>query len=335
MGRDRGAAGRRDPDLAHAQARRHRRASRRRSQARRRSRRPTSRSATTSSGSTWRRGRRRRRSRPASWSTASSFSRSMRRWRAASSCWCRPPASTLELDRARGRAPAADARPRSTARASPASRRWACRSCSPSAPRCRRSNTCRRCGRRAGVSWRRWARYLGEELHDASRSSPELREQARRIARAGPRRPGGGRRALAAALVDWVTDEHRGGRRARRSGELRAGARAGQPHRAGAGAGARAGHPGAARCWCARGWSPTRRRRTPPQELDDFADALVELDVGAPGKPVLVYADLRLRHAAFGYLPPGPRRRAHAARPGRQLRRRAQDGAAGSAAPST
>ena len=59
----------------------------------------------------------------------------------------------------------------------------------------------------------------------------------------------------------------------------------------------------------------------PPQELDDFADALVELDVGAAGKPVFVYADLRLRHAAFGYLPPGSRRRAHAARPGRRLRR--------------
>ena len=41
----------------------------------------------------------------------------------------------------------------------------------------------------------------------------------------------------------------------------------------------------------------------PPQELDDFADALVELDLGAPhGK---VFVDPRLRHAAFGYLPPG------------------------------
>src|SRR6185436_10668204 len=44
---------------------------------------------------------------------------------------------------------------------------------------------------------------------------------------------------------------------------------------------------------------------TPPQELDDFADAIVEMDVGDPGKPVLVYVDLRLRHAAFGYIPPG------------------------------
>jgi hypothetical protein len=44
---------------------------------------------------------------------------------------------------------------------------------------------------------------------------------------------------------------------------------------------------------------------TPVQELDDFADALVEIDVGAPGKPMPVWADLRLRHAALGYLPPG------------------------------
>src|SRR5262245_25415414 len=54
----------------------------------------------------------------------------------------------------------------------------------------------------AGVDWRRWARYLGEEFHEALRSSPELREQARRIAE---RVQGGGRRALAAAVVDWVT----------------------------------------------------------------------------------------------------------------------------------
>ena len=160
----------------------------------------------------------------------------------------------------------------------------------------------RRCARPPAWTGARWARYLGEEFHDALRSSPELREQARRIARAGPP----GRPARAGGGAGRLGDrEHRGDRRARRSGQLRAGARPGQPDRAGAGAGARAGDPGPARCWRARAWSPTRRRPTPPQELDDFADALVELDVGAAGKPVLVYADLRLRHAAFGYLPPG------------------------------
>ena len=37
-----------------------------------------------------------------------------------------------------------------------------------------------------------------------------------------------------------------------------------------------------------------------PQEVDDFGDTVVRFDVG----PVPAYADLRLRHASFGYLPP-------------------------------
>ena len=40
----------------------------------------------------------------------------------------------------------------------------------------------------------------------------------------------------------------------------------------------------------------------PPQELDDFADTLVALELGGDRG---VFVDLRLRHAAFGYLPPG------------------------------
>src|SRR5437868_4015233 len=40
---------------------------------------------------------------------------------------------------------------------------------------------------------------------------------------------------------------------------------------------------------------------TPPQELDDFDDTLLELDVAGKKR----FVDLRLRHAAFGYLPPG------------------------------
>ncbi|HTA19098.1 MAG TPA: hypothetical protein VK989_07380, partial [Polyangia bacterium] len=38
------------------------------------------------------------------------------------------------------------------------------------------------------------------------------------------------------------------------------------------------------------------------EELDDFADSLVEIDVG--GAQGRVWVDPRLRHAAFGYLPP-------------------------------
>src|SRR6185369_2576231 len=55
----------------------------------------------------------------------------------------------------------------------------------------------------AGVDWRRWARYLGEELHDALRSSPELREQARRLAGQAHSRD---RRALVASMVAAATE---------------------------------------------------------------------------------------------------------------------------------
>ena len=106
----------------------------------------------------------------------------------------------------------------------------------------------------AGVDWPRWARYLGEELHDALRSSPELREQARHIAGRGAGRPARARRG-AGRLGDR---EHRGDRRARRSRQLRAGPRPRQPHRADAGAGARARHPRASR---AGALAPGRRRR--------------------------------------------------------------------------
>ena len=194
---------------------------------------------------------------------------------------------------------------RSTARASPASWRWACRSCSRSGRRCRRSNTCRRCARPPASTWRRWARYLGEEFHEALRSSPELREQARRLARAGPPEVPAVGGALAAAMVDWVTENIEADRRARRSRRLRAGARPRQPHRAGAGAARELGIP--ARPVLARS-----------RLVADAARADAAAGAGrfrgragragrrrAAGKPVFVYADLRLRHAAFGYLPPG------------------------------
>jgi tetratricopeptide (TPR) repeat protein len=152
----------------------------------------------------------------------------------------------------------------------------------------------------AGVGWQRWARFLGEEFHDALRSSPELREQAQRIAE--PVR--GGARARAAAMLDWVTTHIEPteelaepgtfalarGRGSRTALALALAREMGIPARPVLARSRLVAEAGAA---------------TPPQEVDDFADALVELDVGAPGKPAYVYADLRLRHAAFGYLPPG------------------------------
>jgi len=152
----------------------------------------------------------------------------------------------------------------------------------------------------SGVGWTRWARYLGEEFHDAIRSSPEIREQARRLAAQVP----GGARARAAALIDWVTTHIEAGdeladpasfalargRGSRTTLVLSLARELGIPARPVLARSRLVADAGAA---------------TPAQELDDFADALVELDVGAPGKPDLVYADVRLRHAAFGYLPPG------------------------------
>jgi tetratricopeptide (TPR) repeat protein len=152
----------------------------------------------------------------------------------------------------------------------------------------------------AGVSWRGWARYLGEEIHDALRSSPDLREQARRIAA----QAGAGRRARAAAMVDWVTENIEA------TDELAdpatfALARARGSRTALALALARElGIPSRAVLVRSR-LTAEASASTPAQELDDFADALVEMDVGAPAKPELVYVDLRLRHAAFGYIPPG------------------------------
>jgi tetratricopeptide (TPR) repeat protein len=153
----------------------------------------------------------------------------------------------------------------------------------------------------AGVDWLRWARYLGEEIHDALRASPELREQAARIA---ARVRGGDRRALAAALVDWVTENIEA------TDELAdpasfALARGRGSRTALTLALARELHIPARTVLARSRLVADASAPTPPQELDDFADALIELDVGTPAAPAFVYADVRLRHAAFGYLPPG------------------------------
>jgi hypothetical protein len=153
----------------------------------------------------------------------------------------------------------------------------------------------------SGVSFGKWARYVAEELRDAVRSSPEVRAAARQI-EASAR--GDSRRGRAAALVAWVTENIDAtddfadaasatlarGRGSRVALALALARELGIPAR-----------PVLARSrLVAESAAPA-----PPQELDDFADALVALDVGGPGSPAIVYADLRLRHAAFGYLPPG------------------------------
>lgn len=148
----------------------------------------------------------------------------------------------------------------------------------------------------SGVGWNAWARYLTEELHDAVRVSPEVAALARKIAA-----PAGGDRArIAAALVDWVTEnieatdelaEPAGytlarGRGSRVTLTLALATELGLQAEVVLARSRLVADAGAA---------------TPPQELDDFADTLVAFGLA----PKTVYSDLRLRHAAFGYVPPG------------------------------
>jgi tetratricopeptide (TPR) repeat protein len=152
----------------------------------------------------------------------------------------------------------------------------------------------------SGVSWSAWARYLTEELHDAIRISPEVAALARKIGA-----PAGGDRArLAAAIVDWVTEnieatdelaEPAGytlarGRGSRVTLTLALAAELGLPAEVVLARSRLVADAGAA---------------TPPQELDDFADTLVAFNLAPETKTKTVYSDLRLRHAAFGYVPPG------------------------------
>jgi cellulose synthase operon protein C len=149
----------------------------------------------------------------------------------------------------------------------------------------------------SGVGWSAWARYLTEELHGALRVSPEVAALARRIA--APVGADPARRA--AAIVDWVTanveitDELADpagytlarGRGSRVTLTLALASELGLPARA---------------LLVRSRLSADAAAPTPPQELDDFSDTLVGFDLDAKRT---VYADLRLRHAAFGYVPPG------------------------------
>ncbi len=150
----------------------------------------------------------------------------------------------------------------------------------------------------SGVTWTGWARYLTEELHDAVRVSPAVRALAAKL-REGT---GGDPARTAAALVDWVTSHIEatdelavpaGATLARGRGSRVALALA-----LAAELGVRAEPVLARSRLTADPGAPV-----PPQELDDFADTLVRF--AWPGAAAPVFADLRLRHAPFGYVPPG------------------------------
>jgi cellulose synthase operon protein C len=153
----------------------------------------------------------------------------------------------------------------------------------------------------SGVGWSAWARYLTEELHGALRVSPEVAALARRIAAGVDERGGGDPARRAAAIVDWVTAnvevtdelaEPAGytlarGRGSRVTLTLALASELGLPARA---------------LLVRSRLLADDAAPTPPQELDDFSDTLVAFDL-SPKRTV--YADLRLRHAALGYVPPG------------------------------
>ncbi|MES1207936.1 MAG: hypothetical protein ABUS79_18535 [Pseudomonadota bacterium] len=166
----------------------------------------------------------------------------------------------------------------------------------------------------SGVSWGGWARYLTEQLHDAVRVSPSVRALAAKLREAAAGHPGGVDPAhLAAGVVDWVTSHIEA------TDELTV--PAGETLARGRGsrvtlALALAGELGLrARPVLARSrLIADAAAPVPAQELDDFADTLVAFDLPsidspsgytAAGGAAPVYADLRLRHATFGYVPPG------------------------------
>jgi tetratricopeptide (TPR) repeat protein len=155
----------------------------------------------------------------------------------------------------------------------------------------------------SGVTWTGWGRFLAEELHDATRASPAVRALAVKLRASS----GGVPARAAAAIVDWVTEHIEAtdelaapagvtlarGRGSRVALALALAAELDVPAR-----------PVLARSrLLADATAPT-----PPQELDDFGDTLLEMDVG-PGAAAAAHApmfvDLRLRHAPFGYVPPG------------------------------
>jgi hypothetical protein len=148
-----------------------------------------------------------------------------------------------------------------------------------------------------------FCRYIAEQLVGTTRSSPALRERARQLAAAVGGKPGApvNRVRVAAAVVAWVTESIEA------EGDLRDGA----TQTLARGSGNRLalilallrelGVP--ARPVLARSRLVAEGTASETvEELDDFADSLVEIDVGGAQGPVWV--DPRLRHAAFGYLPP-------------------------------
>ncbi len=148
------------------------------------------------------------------------------------------------------------------------------------------------------IGWPAWSRFLREQMYGTTRTSPGLKRAADQIRAAAV---GANPEALPAALTAWV------GQNVEAEDDLRASASFGVARGRGnrlavilalareLGLDAR---PVLARSrLTADGDAPT-----PLEEADDFADPLVRFEL--PGRKVF-FVDPRLKHAPFGYLPPG------------------------------
>jgi tetratricopeptide (TPR) repeat protein len=167
----------------------------------------------------------------------------------------------------------------------------------------------------SGVTWPAWARFLEEQLYGTTRSSPALRELATTFSGTlggSPNPPAAGSAGrspappthspaeMAAAMLRWVTENVEASDDLRDPASFALARRRGNRLALVLALAREMGLP--ARPVLARSrLTAEAGAPTPPQEIDDFADSLLEIDAGGSK----VYADLRLRHAAFGYLPPG------------------------------
>jgi tetratricopeptide (TPR) repeat protein len=157
----------------------------------------------------------------------------------------------------------------------------------------------------SAVSWLGWARFLDEQVHGTTRSSPAVRDLARTVAATacGPDHKGtcADPVRLGAEAVRWVTENVEAADDLRDPASFTLARRRGNRLALVLALCRELGLP-------ARGVLARSRlvaepeAATPAQEVDDFADTLVAIDVGPKTR---AFADLRLRHADFGYLPPG------------------------------
>jgi tetratricopeptide (TPR) repeat protein len=147
------------------------------------------------------------------------------------------------------------------------------------------------------ASWAAWGRFLAEQIYGTWRTSPSVRQLAARLAREAGASPA----ARAAAIVRFVTGDIEAGDDLRESASATLARGSGNRLALALALARELGVPARPELARSRLVADTGAAVT-PQELDDFGDMLIRFDTGGAAP---IYADLRLRHAPFGYLPPG------------------------------